>query len=89
MNRLAPLHAWHMFLAPCALQVLDSLIAEDDSVPNVWYMLAMCLLGGGDVEAAEEALQQGQLLLTKKHTDADDLVKEFSALKVRLDVASF
>lgn len=63
------------------LQILDSLIAEDDSVPNVWYMLAMCLIGGGEVEAAEEALQQGQLLL-KKTADADDLAKEFSELKV-------
>ena len=68
-----------------ALQILDSLIAEDDSVPNVWYMLAMCLLGGGEIEAAEEALQQGQLLL-KKSADADDLVKEFSELKVWLAV---
>lgn len=57
-------------------------------MPNVWYMLAMCLLGGGEVEAAEEALQQGQLLLTKKPADADDLVKEFSELKVGFSVAS-
>lgn len=46
-------------------------------------MLAMCLVGGGEVEAAEEALQQGQLLL-KKATDTEDLLKEFSELKVRV-----
>ena len=50
-------------------------------MPNVWYMLAMCLVGGGEVEAAEEALQQGQLLL-KKAKDTEDLVKEFSELNV-------
>lgn len=63
------------------MQILDSLIEEDDSVPNVWYMLAMCLLGGGQTEAAAEALQHGQKLL-RKHNDADELAKDFSDLKV-------
>ena len=63
------------------LQVLDSLIEEDDSVPNVWYMLAMCLLGGGQTEAAAEALQHGQKLL-RKQSDTDDLAQDFKDLKV-------
>jgi len=63
------------------VQILDSLIEEDDSVPNVWYMLAMCLLGGGQTEAAAEALQHGQKLL-RKQNDADELAKDFSDLKV-------
>lgn len=63
------------------MQILDSLIEEDDSVPNVWYMLAMCLLGGGQTEAAAEALQHGQKLLRKQST-SDDLAKDFSDLKV-------
>ena len=63
------------------MQILDSLIEEDDSVPNVWYMLAMCLLGGGQTEAAAEALQHGQKLL-RKQRDADELAKDFSDLKV-------
>ena len=63
------------------LEILDSLIEEDDSVPNVWYMLSMCLLGGGQTEAAAEALQHGQKLL-RKQSDADDLAKDFSDLKV-------
>ena len=63
------------------MQILDSLIEEDDSVPNVWYMLAMCLLGGGQTEAAAEALQHGQKLL-RKQSDADELAKDFSDLKV-------
>ena len=60
---------------------MDSLIEEDDSVPNVWYMLAMCLLGGGQTEAAAEALQHGQKLL-RKQNDVDDLAKDFCDLKV-------
>ena len=63
------------------LQILDSLIEEDDSVPNVWYMLAMCLLGGGQTEAAAEALQHGQKLL-RKQSDTDDLAQDFKDLKV-------
>lgn len=62
-------------------QILDSLIEEDDSVPNVWYVLAMCLLGGGQTEAAAEALQHGQKLL-KKQSDADELAQDFKDLKV-------
>lgn len=63
------------------MQILDSLIEEDDSVPNVWYMLAMCLLGGGQTEAAAEALQHGQKLL-KKQRDTDELAQDFKDLKV-------
>ena len=51
-------------------------------MPNVWYMLAMCLLGGGQTEAAAEALQHGRKLL-KKQADAEELAKDFSDLKVR------
>ena len=61
--------------------MLDSLIEEDDSVPNVWYMLAMCLLGGSQTAAAEEALQHGKKLLTNKK-DTEELAKDFSDLKV-------
>ncbi|KAL0027944.1 hypothetical protein WJX79_005156 [Trebouxia sp. C0005] len=70
-----------------AVLILDSLIEEDDSVPNVWYMLAMCLLGGGQTEAAAEALQHGQKLL-RKQEDADELAKDFSDLKVAIDEAA-
>ncbi len=70
------------------MQILDSLIEEDDSVPNVWYMLAMCLLGGGQTEAAAEALQHGQKLL-RKQNDADELAKDFSDLKVCRQAVSF
>lgn len=70
-----------------AVQILDSLIEEDDSVPNVWYMLAMCLLGGGQTEAAAEALQHGRKLL-KKQADAEELAKDFSDLKIAIDEAA-
>lgn len=55
-------------------------------MPNVWYMLAMCLLGGGQTEAAAEALQHGQKLL-RKQEDADELAKDFSDLKVCRDAS--
>lgn len=37
------------------LQVLEQLLDENDSDPNVWLLLAMCCQGGGDLEAALSA----------------------------------
>jgi hypothetical protein len=32
--------------------VLEQLLEENDSDPNVWLLLAMCCQGGGDLEGA-------------------------------------
>lgn len=44
-------------------QVLEGLLAEDDSVPDVWYLAALCAHAGGDFEAALEAVAAGERLL--------------------------
>ncbi|KAK9827266.1 hypothetical protein WJX81_005908 [Elliptochloris bilobata] len=44
-------------------QVLEGLLAEDDSVPDVWYLAALCAHAGGDFEAALEAIAAGERLL--------------------------
>ena len=40
-------------------QVLEGLLEEDDSTPDVWYLLAMCLRGGGELADALDAVQRG------------------------------
>lgn len=44
-------------------QVLEGLLAEDDSVPDVWYLAGLCAHAGGDFEAALEAISAGEHLL--------------------------
>lgn len=43
--------------------MLEGLLAEDDSVPDVWYLAALCAHAGGDFEAALEAVAAGERLL--------------------------
>ena len=38
-------------------------MAEDDSVPDVWYLAGLCAHAGGDFEAALEAVAAGEHLL--------------------------
>ena len=50
-------------------QVLEGLLAEDDSVPDVWYLAALCAHAGGDFEAALEAVAAGEHLLRAQGRD--------------------
>ena len=43
--------------------MLEGLLAEDDSVPDVWYLAGLCAHAGGDFEAALEAIAAGEHLL--------------------------
>ena len=43
--------------------MLEGLLAEDDSVPDVWYLAGLCAHAGGDFDAALEAIAAGEHLL--------------------------
>lgn len=50
---------------PLHAQVLEDLIEEDDSNPDVWHLLALAYYSGHQYEEATETLAKGQTLLTK------------------------
>jgi hypothetical protein len=55
-------------LLPCLFprpQVLEGLLDENDQDPNVWLLLSMCCQGGGDLEGALAAVEEGQSLCKK------------------------
>jgi hypothetical protein len=75
--------------------VLEGLLAEDDSVPDVWYLAGLCAHAGGDFEAALDAAAAGERLLRggggggaergKPGEEAapDSLAADFAELRVR------
>ncbi len=75
-------------------QVLEGLLAEDDGVPDVWYLAGLCAHAGGDFEAALDAAAAGERLLRgggggaergKPGEEAapDSLAADFAELRVR------
>lgn len=64
-------------------QLLEELLEEDDSAPDVWYLLAMCLHGGDDLEDALDAAQRGHAAALKAGTAPSDSRWDFAELKVR------
>lgn len=54
-----------------AIEVLESLVAEDDMDPNAWHMLGLAYYSGGHLAEAEEALERGEALLGKLGVPAD------------------
>lgn len=67
------------------LQVLEDLIAEDDSVPDVWYLLGLALHAGGDFEDALMAADEAERLVTLRRHDkprAGELLLDLEELKV-------
>jgi hypothetical protein len=70
-----------MVLGWCALptvaatmlpQVLEGLIAENDSVLDVWHLLALAYYSGGALAEAEDVLQLGLKLLQKQGVGRDE-----------------
>ncbi|KAK9819943.1 hypothetical protein WJX72_004200 [[Myrmecia] bisecta] len=62
--------------------ILESLLAENDSAPDVWYLMGMCLHAGGEPEEALEALEEGLRLLRSPNAPAADASAEaFEELK--------
>lgn len=67
------------------LQVLEDLIAEDDSVPDVWYLLGLALHAGGNFEDALRAADEAERLVTLRRYDkprAGELLLDLEELKV-------
>ena len=68
-------------------QVLEGLIAEDDSVPDVWYLLGLSLHAGGEFEDALTAANEAERLVTlRKHDspNAGEFLLDLEELKVSL-----
>ena len=67
-------------------QVLEGLIAEDDSVPDVWYLLGLSLHAGGDFQDALTAANEAErLTVLRKHdiSNAGEFLLDLEELKVR------
>ena len=66
-SRDARLRAAQIALECCAWEpaacVCERLLAEEDSDMHVWFLLGEALLGGGELQAAEERLGQAEALL--------------------------
>lgn len=64
------------------MQVLEDLIAENDSVPDVWHLLALSYYSGGMVMEAEEVCQSGMKILDKLQLGSDaELTCSFAELQ--------
>ena len=48
-----------------AIEVLESLVEEDDSNPHVWHLLSLAYYSGGHWEEAEDAFGRGETLLRR------------------------
>lgn len=48
-----------------AIEVLETLVAEDDMDPNVWHMLALAYYSGGHFDECRESLERCEGLLRK------------------------
>ncbi|KAK9915673.1 hypothetical protein WJX75_002503 [Coccomyxa subellipsoidea] len=70
-----------------ATKVLESLIAEDDAVPDVWYLLGLSLHAGGDFEDALTAANKAErLTILRKHDNpnAGELLLDLEELKAAI-----
>ena len=69
------------------LQVLEMLIAEDDTVPEVWYLLGLALHAGGEFDDALTAAAEAERLVSqRRHEDPDagETLLDIEDLKVRI-----
>jgi hypothetical protein len=63
--------------------VLEGLLAEKDTLPDIWYMLALALYSGGDFEEALKTVEEGEALLAHPACVPGDIAQDaFTELKV-------
>eukprot|EP00775_Hariotina_reticulata_P004798 gene4798-5048_t len=55
-----------------AIQVLEDLIAENDSVPDVWHLLGLSYYSGGMLTEAAEVCKSGMQLLQKQRVGPEE-----------------
>ncbi len=63
------------------------LIAEDDTVPEVWYLLGLALHGGGEFDDALNAAGEAERLVSqRRHEDPDagETLLDIEDLKVSM-----
>lgn len=72
--------------------MLEGLLAEDDTVPDVWYLLGLALHAGCGFEDALTAVNEAErLVATRKHDmpNAGELLLDLEELKVSSAGAQF
>jgi DNA-binding SARP family transcriptional activator len=65
---LAPLQRGRLHIGAARrgnTQVLEDLIEEHDSAPDVWHLLSLAYYSGGQLEEAGEVLERGRQLLAR------------------------
>lgn len=55
-------------------QVLEDLIAENDSVLDVWHVLALSYYSGGMLDEAAEVCKTGMQLMQQHQVDPDEKI---------------
>lgn len=69
-----------------AVQVLEGLIEENDSVPHVWLLLAVAYQAGGHLEESAEAVDEGlQVAQAMGLPTNDELIGALNTVKGQLD----
>lgn len=68
-----------------AASVLEGLLEENDTVPDVWLLLAVAYRSGGELEAAAEAASEGASMARKLGLPADhEVVAALGELEMEL-----
>jgi hypothetical protein len=71
-----------------AMQVLEDLLAENDSVLDVWHLLGLSYYSGGMYKEAEEICNMGLQLLQKQHVGPEeDIALSFQDLQSAIQEA--
>jgi hypothetical protein len=74
--------------AAATLQVLEDLLAENDSVLDVWHVLGLAYYSGGMLKEAEEICNMGLQLLHKQHVGPEeDIALSFQDLQSAIQEA--
>ena len=71
-----------------AIEVLETLVAEDDMDPNVWHMLGLAYYSGGSLREATEAASRGEALLERMGVPREeDIWQQYADLRDAIEDA--